>query len=163
MPIGKKISSKALAEIERLLKTNGRANELKAVQCIWLRGKHGLTSSQIASQIGWSESNVKRVQANYFKKGLDVLKREPSHHRRNQNLSREEEESFLVPFFEKAKAGGIIRVAEIKQAYEEKLSRKVHHSVIYTMLDRHGWRKIAPRPRHPKADKEKQYLFKKTA
>lgn len=163
MPIGKKISPQALADVEKLLKTSSRATELKAVQCIWLRGKHGLTSKQIASQIGWSESNVKRVHADYFKRGLDVLKREPSHHRRNQNLSREAEESFLAPFFEKAKAGGIIRVAEIKQAYEEKLGRKVHHSVIYTVLDRHGWRKIAPRPRHPKADKERQDLFKKTA
>ena len=122
-----------------------------------------MSSSQIGEQIGWSESNVKRVQADYFKRGIRALKREPSVHRRNQNLSREEEEAFLAPFFEKAQKGGIINVAGVKQAYEEKLGRKVHHSVIYTVLNRHGWRKITPRPKHPKADKEAQELFKKTA
>jgi len=30
------------------------------------------------------------------------------------------------------------------------------------MLERHGWRKIAPRPSHPKADPQAQEAFKKT-
>jgi hypothetical protein len=35
-------------------------------------------------------------------------------------------------------------------------------STVYRMLDRHGWRKLVPRPRHPKADVAAQAAFKKT-
>jgi hypothetical protein len=37
----------------------------------------------------------------------------------------------------------------------------VHISTIYRLLDRHGWRKLVPRPRHPKANPEEQAIFKK--
>lgn len=33
---------------------------------------------------------------------------------------------------------------------------------VYRMLDRHGWRKVIPRLRHPKADMQTQDAFKKT-
>ena len=36
-------------------------------------------------------------------------------------------------------------------------------STIYRLLDRHGWRKLVPRPVHPKADLEEQAAFKKTS
>jgi hypothetical protein len=38
----------------------------------------------------------------------------------------------------------------------------VHISSIYRLLERHGWRKLVPRPRHPKANPEAQAVFKKT-
>jgi len=157
------IGEKELAEVECLLKTAQSSSEFRAVQCIWMRGAEGKTAKEIARLIGWSESNVKRIQADYFKSGVKALKREPSHHRRRGNMTIEEEERFIAPFLEKAKTGGIINVSEIKQAYTQQLGRKVHKSVIYRLLARHGWRKIAPRPKHPKADKEQQDLFKKTA
>ena len=37
----------------------------------------------------------------------------------------------------------------------------VDESTIYRLLHRHGWRKLVPRPRHPKAHAEKQATFKK--
>jgi hypothetical protein len=44
--------------------------------------------------------------------------------------------------------------AEVKQ--------KVHPTSISRLLDRHGWRKLVPRPRHPKAHAEEQAALKKT-
>jgi len=38
----------------------------------------------------------------------------------------------------------------------------VHLTSIYRLLDRHGWRKLVPRPRHPKATPEEQAACKKT-
>jgi hypothetical protein len=32
---------------------------------------------------------------------------------------------------------------------------------IYRLLHRHRWRKLVPRPRHPKANAEEQATFKK--
>jgi hypothetical protein len=36
----------------------------------------------------------------------------------------------------------------------------VARSTVYRLLDRHGWRKVTPRPRHPKADPAAQAAFK---
>jgi hypothetical protein len=36
-----------------------------------------------------------------------------------------------------------------------------HHLIIYRLLDRHGWRKVVPRPFHANAKKEIQEDFKK--
>jgi winged helix-turn-helix protein len=47
-------------------------------------------------------------------------------------------------------------------AYEERISHSVHETTIYRLLRRHGWRKVQPRPRHPKADIAAQEVFKKT-
>ena len=58
---------------------------------------------------------------------------------------------------------GRATVAEIQQAYQEQLGKEVAPSTVYRLLDRHGWRKVVPRPRHPKADVAAQAAFKKTA
>ncbi len=52
-------------------------------------------------------------------------------------------------------------VSDIKAAYEAKIGRKVPKSTVYRMLERHGWRKIALRPHHPKTDPLAQESFKK--
>jgi hypothetical protein len=46
--------------------------------------------------------------------------------------------------------------------HEQALGRKVPKSTVYRMLARHGWRKVVPRPRHPKFDAVVQTAFKKT-
>ena len=52
---------------------------------------------------------------------------------------------------------------EIQQAYQDQLGKQVAPSTVYRLLDRHGWRKVVPRPRHPKANVAAQAAFKKTA
>jgi transposase len=69
----------------------------------------------------------------------------------------------LAPFIERAVGGGMLKVAEIQRAYEQQVGKPVAASTIYRLLDRHGWRKLVPRPRHPKADVAAQAAFKKTA
>ena len=57
--------------------------------------------------------------------------------------------------------GKILTVAEINQAFEERLGRKLPHNYVYRVLRRHGWRKVMPRSRHPKAaDQEEQSASK---
>jgi 2-polyprenyl-3-methyl-5-hydroxy-6-metoxy-1,4-benzoquinol methylase len=75
----------------------------------------------------------------------------------------DQERQFLSRFFEEASHGGILIVSEIKRTFEALVGHKVAKTTIYRMLDRHGWRKIVPRPRHPKSDAKAQEGFKKTA
>jgi hypothetical protein len=71
----------------------------------------------------------------------------------------QEERELLTPFFERAKKGELTTVAQIKQEFEKRVGHKVHETTIYRLLKRHEWRKLVPRPFHPKADKEEQRLF----
>ena len=78
-------------------------------------------------------------------------------------MTRDEEAAFLAPFFEKAKVGGILIVSEIKQALDARLGRTVALASAYNLLHRHGWRKLAPDKRHPKAEVAAQEDWKKNS
>jgi transposase len=78
-------------------------------------------------------------------------------------MTLEQERAFLQPFFARAETGEIATAEQIQQAFEAQVQHPVHLSTIYRLLDRHGWRKLVPRPRHPKANAEEQAAFKKTS
>jgi transposase len=105
---------------------------------------------------------VRHVQARYWQRGEAVLRDQPPGGRYHAHLTAEEEQALLAPFLEKARQGEISGAAPLRQAYEGKLGRPIHHSVVYRALHRQGWRKIQPRPKHPKADPEAQEEFKKS-
>ena len=81
----------------------------------------------------------------------------------HENLTRAQEADLLADLLPTAQAGGVLVVAELKARYEQRLGRAVPKSTIYRVLARHGWRKIAPRPRHPQRDPSRQAAFKKTS
>lgn len=132
--------------------------EFQRVQCLYLR-QHGASSHDIAAVLAISAVTVKRVWSDYRRLGEKSLQ-ERRGGRYRENMSQQEEKEFLAPFFEKAQTGGILMVNEIKKAYEKKLDRFVPKSTIYAILHRHGWRKIVPRPTHPKANKSAREIFK---
>jgi transposase len=140
-------------------KTKG---EFQRVQCLWLRASLGLSGDQVAIALGWHVGSVRKLQARYLREGEAVLKGTGRGGRYYQNLTLEEERQLLRNFLAQSGKGGILEVSRVKAAYEQVLGRKVPKSTIYRMLARHGWRKIVPRPRHPKADASAQAEFKKT-
>lgn len=144
-----------------VLRASG-VRELREAQAVLLPALHGLSLQQTGRLIGRSRASVTRLRSR-FKRGVEHPQ-EPRGQwggRRRENLSVEQEAAFLAPFLEQAQGGGILVVAPIRIAYEEALGRKVPESTVYRLLARHGWRKIAPRPRHPKADPERQEAWKK--
>lgn len=67
----------------------------------------------------------------------------------HRNLSIEEGKEFLSAYTKQAEAGQIIDLNELKAAYIEKVGHSIGGSQIYRMLERHGWRKVMPRSKHP--------------
>lgn len=137
--------------------------DYQRVQCLWLRAELGLNSTQIAAAVGFTSGTVRVIQSRYFAGGESALIGEGRGGRRHQYLTAEEEDDLLKDFFDKAREGGVLVVSEIKNAYEKKVGRTVNKTTVYRMLERHGWRKIAPRPHHPKADPEAREMFKKNS
>jgi hypothetical protein len=66
-------------------------------------------------------------------------------------MSYAEEQAILDSFSEKAQLGQLTNVQEIKAAFDAKLGRDTGRGYIYMLLKRHGWRRVKPRPKHPKA------------
>lgn len=157
LPVGAKES------LKKLLRKIKKKQDYQRVLAVWLRASLKLSASQIAVALGWSTSSVHRIHAKYFQQGESALLGVGRGGRRRQNLSLEQEAAILSTFFQKAQSGGVLVVSEVKSKYEEILGHPVAKSTVYRMLKRHGWRKIAPRPRHPKTDKAKQEAFKKTS
>lgn len=118
-------------------------------------------AKSIALHAGVSIAMVRAVISRYNRFGPPALDTPGKGGRRNQHLSLAQEQAFLAPFFERAAHGQIATVHEIHAALEASLPTPVHQSTVYRMLHRHGWRKLAPRSRHPKADDAEQEAFKK--
>jgi transposase len=78
-------------------------------------------------------------------------------------LSPEAEDKLVADFEVEGKLGAIVEVHRVQRAYEEKVGRAVAKSTVYRLLHRQGWRKLAPRPRHPNGDAARIEAFKKTS
>jgi transposase len=136
--------------------------ELRKAQAILLPAILGATLEQTASILGASRASVPRLQ-NRFRHNQKVT--EPPKGRwggrRRSLMTIEEEKKFLVPWEEQAKSGGILVVSVIRAALAQQLGRPVRPSVVYRLLERHGWRKVAPDTHHPKSDPKIQEEWKK--
>jgi len=145
-----------------LKEARGKA-EYQRVLCLWLRAALGMSAPEVALALGWNPGTVRVLQARFFKEGESILKGVGQGGRRRQNLSLAQEGALLGVFLAEAARGGILQVSEVRARYQELVGHAVPKSTIYRLLARHGWRKVAPRPRHPKADVARQEEFKKNS
>lgn len=157
------IDEEQRAVLQGLLKTTKAKADFRRVLCVWLRASLWLSALQVATAVGWSAGTVRKVQAEFLREGEAALLGVGRGGRRHENLSVAEERRLLSRFVKRAEAGGVLVVAEVKADYEMAVGRSVPKSTVYRMLARHGWRKLAPRPRHPQSDPERQEAFKKNS
>lgn len=120
-------------------------------------------AKDIARHVGLAEQTVHNLISAYNRIGPEIVEGPGKGGRRRSLLSFEEEAEFLERFKQASLTGQVATAKEIKQALEEKLGRTVHKTTVYRMLNRHGWRKVVPRPVHVKASLEKQEAFKKNS
>jgi transposase len=118
---------------------------------------------EIALHVGVGKGTVHNLISDYNRFGPEIVERTGRGGRRNAHLTPEEEAEFIGPFVDMAQRGQIVRGAQIGKLLEERVGYPLHHSIIYRLLDRHGWRKVVPRPFHTNAKKEIQEEFKKNS
>ena len=138
---------KELDDIERGISTIG---EYKKYLTVRLRERLDMSTFEISEVTGYSEGTVRKIHAMYFKNGKVCFKLKKKGGRIRENLSLTEEKNLLVQFESTSTAGETVTIAKIKHEYESRIGRKVPKSTISRLLKRHGWRKILPRPYHPK-------------
>lgn len=150
------------SRLKILLKAAKTASEVKRIQCIYFRVKYDYSPGQISDMVGYHPCYVRQVQSQYWKAGESALPAKQRGGRRRENLSLDEEKELVAGFTDKASRGGILEVGKIWKAYATKVGKKVSVTTVYRMLHRHGWRKIAPRPKHPKSNPIAMETYKKT-
>ena len=116
---------------------------------------------EIALHVGVGKGTVHNLISNYNRFGPEVVEGVGRGGRRNSHLTREEEAQFIAPFVDMAQKGQIVVGSQIGKILEERVGHPLHHSIIYRLLDRNGWRKVVPRPFHKDSNKEAQEDFKK--
>ena len=149
--------------LEPLMHQVKNKEELRRMQAIYFRARFGDSAKQVSQRTGLTLGTVHNLHSRWRKEGEAALELAPRGGRRHAYMSIEEERAWLLDTFgEQAMAGGILEVSRIHCAYETKIGKDVPSSTIYDLLHRHGWRKVAPRPRHPQGDAAAQEVFKKT-
>ena len=152
-------------EIRRLktaLRWKGDPRRRQRIQMVLLR-ESGMTQPAIAEAMGVSLSTVNRAHMAYNHGGVKALQSKPSGGRMRENITLAEEKALLARFSKAAGAGEMLNINNLKAAYEKAIGHRTSHSTIYNVLARHGWRKLMPRPFHPKRDLAAQNAFKKAA
>ena len=150
-------------KVKRLKKALQREKDpvvRQPIQMVLLR-EDGKTQPEIAELTGTSLSTVNRAHMAYDNGGVNALRPKPRGGRRRENMTLEEERRFLAQFAKAAGAGELLNIGELKIAYEEKIGHPTSDSTIYNLLARHEWRKLMPRPFHPKRDAKAQEAYKK--
>jgi len=155
-------TEKQKSEVRQALKSVTGKEDFQRVQAVLLRMELGLCASEIAEILGLHTASIWKIHARFFREGASIFESKPHGGRYRENLSMSQERKLLKPFLKQAERSGMLIVTSVKAAYEKELGGKVPASSVYRMLERHGWRKIVPRPSHPKADHQAQDAFKKT-
>ena len=157
--INKSLDKASMEEISKLIQRTEKASDLKRLQCVYMREK-GSSIEEISDVTQFSISHIKRIWTAYFSKGIDGLLCKARGGRHRFNLDLKEEAALLEKHSEQAGEGRMLKMAAFHQELCELSGKKVAPSTAYRVAKRHGWRKIAPRPFHPKRDGKKASYFK---
>ncbi len=151
--------------VERMKQLLGSTHSLdhyRRIQSIYLRAKYHFSAVEIADLVGLKTQTIRNLQAAYLQHGESALQSAGKGGRYHFNLSVAEEDRLLAAFEKDGKLGKIVQVRPLQQAYEQRVGHPLPRSTVYRLLHRHGWRKLAPRGRHPKGNITLIEGFKKT-
>lgn len=155
-----KISEEEYQAIKAAAKANKNKRVAKRLEVLELRYAEK-SNAEISEKTGFNERYITTLMGLYKKQGLaEFIRIKQTSHRRN--MTEAEEAAVLAECEQEAEAGNILTVEKVRMKLEEKLGRKTNKSYAYRVLGRHGWRKVMPRSKHPKAaSREEQDSSKK--
>jgi transposase len=158
----RRIDSDLVARAQTAVARTQDVRELRAAQAILLPALANLTLEQTAKVLRVGRRTVVRLQG-FFRRQTEPA-RPPSlgwGGRRRTLLSQPEEQEFLATWKPCAEQGQLVVLTPVQAALEKKLGRSVKPSVVYRLLERHRWRKVAPDTRHPHAQPSVQEEWEK--
>ena len=160
----RRINAELVAAAQAMVARTTDVAELRAAQAVLLPALAHTTLEQTAAVLGVSRATVARLQGRFRQaRAAPGAPRPRWGGRRRALLTPAQEEAFLAPWGDRAREAGVVVVAPIRAALARHLGRRVAPSVLYRLLARQGWRKVAPDTRHPKSDPAAQAAWKKNS
>lgn len=151
----------AQQELLDRMKTTDDKTEYMKLQAINLFKMEKMEAGAVAKIVNKSVEIIYQWAHRYKKFGIEGLVNKPRGGRKWSYLSLEEEENLLEELRKDATKGLVVVTKIVRKKAEEKLGKPVSADYAEDLLNRHNWRKIMPRPKHPKSTKEEQEKFKK--
>src|SRR5258708_1468842 len=143
-----KCTKRQIRELKTALRWKLPAAQRERIQMVLLR-ESGMTQPAIAAAMGVSLSTVNRAHMAFNHGGIKAPKPKPIGGRQRGKHT-------------VAGGGEMLNIHDFKAAYEKAIGHETSNSTVYNLLARHGWRKLMPRPFHPKRSIAAQNSFKKT-
>lgn len=138
------------------------AQQLRAAQAVLLPALLHTSLEQTGTLLGVGRATVSRLQARFRAHVTGATPRRSQWGgRRRALLQPEEEQEFLSAWQSRAEAGELVVLSPLRAALSKKVGRAVAPSVVYRLVTRHRWRKVAPDTRHPKSNAAVQAEWKK--
>jgi len=158
------VDARVVEHAKKLAAQAKSTDDLRCAQAVLLPALLSATLEQTAAVLGVGRATVGRYQAKVRRRLTHPAQLDAQWGgRRRAAMSLQEEREFLEPWAELSADGGMLVVGPLRAALAQRLGRPVTHSVVYRLLARHGWRKVAPDTRHPKSDPLEQEQWKKNA
>lgn len=155
-----KVSGEALQLAMEAAEKAKTSDDLRMAQAVLIPALLDIPDRITGQIIGRSRGTVVQLRKQFS--SLEKAQDRNWGGRRCGYMTVEQERQFLTKFLEQPSSGGILVVSQIQRAFEAEVGRKVAQSTIYRMLERHGWRSIIPRPRHPNGETEAPEGLEKT-
>lgn len=155
-----KFTQDQIKELKSALKNKQYSAYHKRIQAVYLRSQK-MTYKAIIELVGLSHDTIWRLVKKYEQEGISALIQDRRGGRRAAYLTYEEETEFLKEQLESSVSGEIVTINEIHEAYQNKIGKRTTREGFYALLKRHGWRKVTPRPEHPKKADSKTILASK--
>jgi transposase len=118
-------------------------------------------ASEKAKIVNKKVGMIYQIAHRYKKFGLDGLINKPRGGRKWSFMTFDEEKKLLESLTDEAKKGLVVISKIVRNNAEEKLGHPVSADYAEDLLNRHGWRKIMPKTKHPKSSPDEQEEFKK--
>jgi transposase len=160
--VTKVVEHLGVKEIDARIKQETQAWRIRRWQVIRCALVHPKSAAEIALEVGLARQTVHNLVAAYNRQGPQGLETPGHGQRPRAYLSLEREQAVVAKFLQQSAIGQVSTGAQIKLALEKAIGQRIHKTTLYRILKRHQWRKIVPRPRHPRASAEEQAAFKKT-
>ena len=144
-----KISIEEAAEIREKIKVTKNKVACRRMEAVALLGE-GKTPDEVAKIKKYHPKYVRTLGLQYHERGLESFSIDGRRGGNHKVMSDEEAKEFLQQFEDEASKGKILTVEEIAKALDKKTGKERKSlSTTYTFLQRHDWRKVMPRAKHP--------------
>lgn len=157
------VDLKLVAIAKRTVKATRNLDDFRSALAVLLPAQTGLTLQQTAQVLGIGTASIHRMQTRLRMGRTFSSGKRNWGGRRQSLLTPQEEIDFLKPWAEQAQKAGLLVLSPIRAALAQRVGQPVKASVVWRLLARHGWRKVAPDTKHPKNDPRIMKAWKKNS